>query len=51
LELKSYQKEGVEFMLRVMHDEKYRGGVLCDDMGLGKTGTINKNESLHFFAF
>ena len=45
--LKTYQKEGVAWMLSRERDETTPGGVQCDEVGLGKTimtiETMNKN--------
>ena len=36
-ELRSYQKEGVSWLIRRQRGGVYRGGILADHMGLGKT--------------
>ena len=35
--LRSYQKEGVEWMIKREMSKNIKGGFLCDEMGLGKT--------------
>jgi SNF2 family DNA or RNA helicase len=36
--LKQYQREGVNFMVKVFADPQYRAVILQDEIGLGKTG-------------
>jgi SNF2 family DNA or RNA helicase len=36
--LKQYQREGVNFMVKVLADPQYRAVILQDEMGLEKTG-------------
>jgi hypothetical protein len=36
--LKQYQREGVNFMVKVLADPQYRAVILQNEMGLEKTG-------------
>jgi hypothetical protein len=36
--LKQYQREGVNFMVKVLADPQYRAVILQNEMGLRKTG-------------